>query len=159
MLISIHRYGCILHTRYRRGYADIHIQIWMYSPYKIKAWICRYPYTDVDVFSIQDIGLDMQISICRCGCIIHTRYRHVPWPQGLSVCCLFIPTFCPCPLVNSGQSSNSTLWSFWECHINGNMVGSSLLRSCICFKHKYMIIIFTLSCWQTFLWRTRWYIF
>ena len=149
--MSMYRYGCITHTRYRRGYTDTHVQIWMYYPSQFQAWIYRYPSTDMDVLPIPDPawiyrypctdmdvlpipdpGVDIQIPMYRYGCITHPRSRCVPWPQRLSLCCLLVPTFCPYPLVNTGRSSNTTPRSFWECHINGNIVGN-LLR----FMHMF----------------------
>ena len=65
----------IIHTRYRRGCTDVHVQIWMYYPYQIQAWMYRYPCTDMDVLPISDPGMDVQISMYRYGCITHPRSR------------------------------------------------------------------------------------
>ena len=55
--IPMYRYGCITHPSSKRGYTDTHVQIWMYYPSQIQAWIYRYPCTDMDVLPIPDPGV------------------------------------------------------------------------------------------------------
>ena len=112
-----------------------------YSPYKIQVWICWYPYTDTDVFSIQDTGVDMLISIYRYRSILHTGYGrgyadiHIQmwmyYPYKIQACSMATGALHLLPLhshllsLSPGEQRSVLQLNplvIWECHISGIMV-------------------------------------